>query len=45
MSWRSSKGYVAGSHWRTLCLLAHDKGGCSIQPEIFAHQKFARAGI
>ena len=33
------------SHWRALCLLAHDIWRCSIQPEIFTHQNFARAGI
>ena len=33
------------SHWRALCLLAHDNWRCSIQPEIFTHQNFARAGI
>ena len=32
-------------HWRELCLLAHDNWRCSIQPEIFTHQNFARAGI
>ena len=32
-------------HWRALCLLAHDNWRCSIQPEIFTHQNFARAGI
>ena len=26
------------SHWRALCLLAHDNWRCSIQPEIFTHQ-------
>ena len=33
------------SHWRALCLLAHDNWRCSIQPEIFTHQNFAWAGI
>ena len=28
------------SHWRALCLLAHDNWRCSIQPEIFTHQNF-----
>ena len=31
------------SHWRALCLLAHDNWRCSIQPEIFTHQNFAWA--
>ena len=33
------------SHWRALCLLAHDNWRCCIQPEIFTHQHFARAGV
>ena len=28
------------SHWRALCLLAHDNWRCSIQPEIFHSSKF-----
>ena len=31
------------SHWRALCLLAHDNWRCSIQPEIITHQDFARS--
>ena len=33
------------SHWRALCLLAHDNWRWSTQPEIFTHQNFAWAGI
>ena len=33
------------SHWRALCLLAHDNWRCSIQSEIFTHQNFSQADI
>ena len=55
ITWRANHIYYVASqprtsdrlisHWRALCLLAHDNRRCSIQPEIFTHQNFAQAGI
>ena len=33
------------SHWRALCLLAHDNWRCSIQLEIFTHQNLPELGF
>ena len=48
--WHAATENIAGMQlpkyrWHATTGVAHDNWSCSIQPEIFTHQNFTRAGI